>query len=224
MIKLRDIFNEIQVQKKEPLGAGWEQVVYPYLKNPNYVIKKWHNKGMTEGSIDRFIYMYKQYPNKLAKSFKLKDNHDYYIQEKIDNRKFKQDIIDEFNIFIKKVYNYYKNFPTEQLNTIAEQYDKWGDWTLTHLFYEMIENNVKYEDLKFSGDIDDFGSGHYSQPMQAIIQKSKVIDLSKFITNKKLYNQLKEIVPLGNDITITGEFHEGNLGYDKDGNLKIIDI
>jgi hypothetical protein len=60
--------------------------------------------------------------------------------------------------------------------------------------------------------------------MQVLIPNYEDINLSKFITNKKLYPQLKKIVPLGNDITITGVFHEGNLGYDKDGNLKIIDI
>ena len=224
MIKLINLLKELNIQKKTSLGSGYEQDVYPYLKDPNYVIKKWYNKDTTEGSIDRIISMYEKYPKYIAKSFKLKDNHDYYFQEKVDNDEFKQDIINEFNVFIKKLYNYYKDYPTDELEEIRDEYDDWGDWGLTYIFEKIIEGNVESEDLKFNGTLDDFGEGPYSSPMHVLIPKYEDIDLSKFITNKKLYSQLKKIVPLGDNLTITGNFHEGNLGYDRDGNLKIIDI
>jgi hypothetical protein len=224
MIKLLNILKELNIQKKASIGSGYEQDVYPYLKDPNYVIKKWYNKDNTEGSIDRFISMYKKYPKYIAKSFKLKDDHDYYFQEKVDNGKFKQDIIDEFNIFIKKLYNHYKNYPTEKLEEISIEYDDWGDNGLSYIFEKMANGDIESKDLEFSGSLDDFGFGPYSSPMNIIIPNYKGINLTKFITNKELYLQLKKIVPLGKDITITGIFHEGNLGYDKDGNLKIIDI
>ena len=224
MIKLIDILNELNIQSKTPIGSGYEQDVYPYMKDPNYVIKKWFNKDTTEGTIDRFISMYKKYPKYLAKSFKLKDNHDYYLQEKVDNDRFKQDIIDEFNTFIKKLYNYYKDYSTNELEEISNEYDDWGDWGLSYIFKKMAGGNVEPKDLQFAGNLDDFGFGPYSSPMHILISKYKDINLNKFITNKKLYSQLKKIVPLGDDLTITGEFHEGNLGYDKDRNLKIIDI
>jgi hypothetical protein len=219
-----EILKELNIQKKKSLGSGWEQDVYPYLKDPNYVIKKWYNKDTTEGSIERFISMYEKYPKYLAKSFKLKDNHDYYFQEKIDNDKFKQDVIDEFNIFIKKLYNYYKNYPTDKLEEIAEEYEMAGDFGLSSFFYAIVENNITPEMLKFNGTLDDFGEEPYPSPMHEIIPIYQGINFNKFITNKKLYSQLKKIVPLGDYITRTGNFHEGNLGYDKDGNLKIIDI
>ena len=95
---------------------------------------------------------------------------------------------------------------------------------MSYIFEKIAEGNVKSEDLKFAGNLDDFGPGPYSSPMHVLIPKYEDIDLSKFITNKKLYSQLKKIVPLGDNLTITGNFHEGNLGYDRDGNLKIIDI
>jgi len=224
MIKLTNLLKEINIQKKTSLGSGYEQEVYPYIKDPNYVLKKWYNKDTTEGSIDRFISMYKKYPKYLAKSFKSKDNHDYYFQEKIDNDTFKQDVINEFNVFIKKLYEHYKDYPSNDLEEISYEYDNYGDYGLSHIFEKMAEGNVKSDDLKFNGDLDDFGYGPYSSPMQVLIPNYEDINLSRFITNKKLYSQLKKIVPLGNDITITGAFHEGNLGYDKDGNLKIIDI
>lgn len=224
MIKLVDLLNELNIQKKPSVGSGYEQDVYSYIKDPNYVIKKWYNKDNTEGSIDRFISLYKEYPEYLAKSFKLKDNHDYYFQEKIDNNKFKQDVIDEFNSFIKKVYDYYKNYPSDELEEISSEYDSWGDWGLSYIFEKMANNDVNPDDLKFTGNLDDFGQGIYNLPMHALVPKYEGINLSKFITNKKLYSQLKKIIPLGNDLTITGEFHEGNLGYDKEGNLKIIDL
>jgi len=224
MIKLTDLLKELNIQKKTSLGSGYEQEVYPYLKDPNYVVKKWYNKDNTEGSIERIVLMYKKYPKYIAKSFKLKDNHDYYFQEKVNNNKFKQDVIDEFNIFIKKLHNHYKDYPTDELEEISSEYDDWGDWGLSYIFGKMAEGNVKDEDLIFTGTLDDFGEDSYSSPMNMFIPNYKDINISKFITNKKLYSQLKKIVPLGNDITITGKFHEGNLGYDKDGNLKIIDI
>lgn len=224
MIKLEDILNELNIRPKTSLGSGYEQDVYPYIKDPNYVIKKWYNKDSTEGSIDRFISMYEKYPEYLAKSFKLKDNHDYYFQEKVDNDRFKQDVIDEFNIFIKKLYNHYKNYPSDELEEISNEYDDWGDWGLSYIFDKMANNNVNPDDLEFDGNVDDFGQGVYNSPMHVLIPKYQGIDLTKFATNKKLYSQLKKIVPLGDNITITGNFHEGNLGYDKEDNLKIIDI
>jgi hypothetical protein len=219
-----EILKELDIKKKTSIGSGYEQEVYPYMKDPNYVIKKWFNKDTTEGTIDRFISMYKKYPKYLAQSFKLKDNHDYYLQEKVDNDKFKQDIINEFNTFIKKLYDYYKDYSADELEEISNEYDDWGDWGLSYIFGKMAEDNVKPEDLKFAGNLDDFGSGPYNSPMHVLIPKYDGINFAKFMTNKKLYSQLKKIVPLGDNITITGEFHEGNLGYDKDENLKIIDI
>jgi hypothetical protein len=219
-----EILKELDIKKKTSIGSGYEQDVYPYIKDPNYVIKKWYNKDHTEGSIERFISMYNEYPKYIARSFKLKDNHDYYFQEKIDNDKFKQDVINEFNIFIKNLYNYYKDHSADELEEISNEYDSWGDSGLSYIFMKMAEDNVKPEDLKFNGSLDDFGNGPYSSPMHILVPKYDSIDITKFITNKKLYSQLKKIVPLGDDITITGVFHEGNLGYDKNGDLKIIDI
>ena len=50
------------------------------------------------------------------------------------------------------------------------------------------------------------------------------ISETSLITNKKLYNQLKILVPFGRNNTLVGTFHEGNMGYDMEGNIKIIDI
>ena len=224
MIKLVNLLKEINIQKKTPIGSGYEQEVYSYVKDPNYVLKKWYNKDNTEGSISRFISMYEKYPKYLAKSFKLKDNHDYYFQEKVDNDRFKQDVIDEFNVFIKKIYKHYKNYPSDELEEISYKYDDYGDYGLSYIFEKMAEDDVKPDDLEFNGSLDDFGYGPYNSPMHTLVPNYEDIDLSRFVTNKKLYSQLKKIVPLGDEITITGVFHEGNLGYDKDGNLKIIDI
>jgi hypothetical protein len=42
--------------------------------------------------------------------------------------------------------------------------------------------------------------------------------------NISLVQKLEPVYWAGDDATEFGEFHESNLGYDKDGNFKIIDI
>jgi hypothetical protein len=51
MIRLTDILLELQIKNKKIMGSGYQQSAYPFLKNPNYVIKKFSLKWFIYGYI-----------------------------------------------------------------------------------------------------------------------------------------------------------------------------
>ena len=226
-MKLRKILDELRTRKKIQVGSGWEQEVYPYEKNPNFVIKKFHNTSGGESGPNRIIEYYKKYPQYMAKSLKLRDKDDYYLQEKMDTTSFLKDVSQENNSIIDKLYNYYSNIPKDKLEAISIEHEEWGDWTVSNLAGNMVGNSsdeggeFNLNDYKIN-NIDDFEG---KSALEVIIPYyMDYISETSLITNKKLYNQLKILVPFGRNNTLVGTFHEGNMGYDMEGNIKIIDI
>ena len=87
MIKLADLVKEITFKKKTPLGQGYQQTAYPYLKDSNYVVKKFNDKS-DDSVLNRYETKYylkilEQYPEYIAKIIIPNENSKYYFQEKI---------------------------------------------------------------------------------------------------------------------------------------------
>lgn len=218
MIKLIDLLKELNIRKKTPVGSGWQQSIYPYLKNPNYVIKKFDNKSdqhtINRYEIKHYLEMLKLYPEYIANIIIPKENSKYYFQEKVDVKKAQEDI---WNVVIKVI----KEVASDLKNKYKTPHDaaNSGDFKNIELFW----NAESWEDIENINNIDDVFD----------ILQGEGIPM-KYLFNKYIYNNYSKNIPLvqklnpvyaaGIDATTFGEFHEDNLGYDKNGNFKIIDI
>jgi len=104
-MKLVDkILLEGGVRPKKRLGQGETKEVYPFEKNPNYVIKYFpgHNMikkhGYTDENapekIEKEIAFANKFPNLFAETFKVDYNRGILIQERLDTDKFQKDVLE----------------------------------------------------------------------------------------------------------------------------------
>jgi hypothetical protein len=216
MIKLLDILKEINIKQKIAIGSGDQQSVYPYLKDPNYVIKKFDSQQdqpvLNRYEIKYYLKMLELYPKYIANIIIPDGNIKYYFQEKVDVKKAQEDIWDIVIKIIKKVAldleKKYKT-PNEVYNDLVA--------------VDIFNNASSWEDIKNIKDIDDFFEINYGEgiPMDDLFNNYIYNNYSKDIP---LVQKLKPVWDIGKKITQFGSFHEDNLGYDKDGNFKIIDL
>jgi len=216
MIKLINILNELNIQRKTSLGSGEQQSVYSYLKDPNYVVKIFNDKSnqsiFNRYEIKYYLKMLELYPKYIANIIIPDENKKYYFQEKIDVKKAQNDIWDTVVEVIKKVaLDLEKKYQTPL--------EAAKDLNLSDVFY----NAESWEDIKNINNIDDIfditnGDGI---PMDYLFNNYIYNNYSK---NIPLAQKLKPVWDVGRSITQFGSFHEDNLGYDKDNNFKIIDI
>ena len=221
MIKLINLLKELNIQSKKRLGDGGQQTAYPYLKNPKYVLKKFdniYNKDQDLPVLDKYeikhyLKMLETYPEYIADIVIPKENSKYYFQEKVDVEKAQNDIWSVVIKVIKKAaLDLEKKYKTP--NEAADDL-KLG----VNIFY----NADSWEDIKNIKNIYDFFKINYDEgiPMSDLFDDYIYNNYSK---NIPLVQKLKPVWDIGNKITKFGLFHEGNLGYDKDKNFKIIDL
>jgi hypothetical protein len=210
-----EILKELDIKKKTPLGQGYQQTAYPYLKDPNYVIKRFDSKSdqhiLDRWEIQHYLKMQKLYPKYIAKIIIPNKNVGYYFQEKVDVKKAAYDIWEVVVEVIKKAaLDLEKKYETP--SEAAEDLD------LPNIFHYAGD----WEDIKNINHIKDvFNIIDEDIPMGYLFNKYIYSNYSK---NIPLVQKLKPVYNAGDDATEFGEFHESNLGYDKDGNFKIIDI
>lgn len=219
MIKLVDILTELDIQNKKSLGSGGQQTVYPYLKNPNYVIKKFDQYGNQDPSvlnryeIKHYLKMLEKYPEYVANIIIPKENSKYYFQEKVDVKKAQNDIWDLVIKIIKKIALDLEN----KYKTPYEAYEN------SNIGAEVFLNAKSWKDIKNINNIYDLFDINYDEgiPMNYLFDPYIYENYSK---NIPLVKKLKPVWDIGTYQTQYGSFHEDNLGYDKDGNFKIIDL
>ena len=216
MIKLIDLLKEINIQKKKSLGSGGEQSAYPYLKDPNYVIKTFNNKSdqsvLNRYEINHYLKILEQYPEYIANIIIPGENSKYYFQEKVDVKKAQEDIWDVvIEVTKKAALDLEKKYKTPN--------DAYNNLNIGEIFL----NAKSWEDIKNINNIDDFFDISYGEgiPMNDLFSSYVYNNYSK---NIPLVQKLKPVWGIGSTITQFGSFHEDNLGYDKNGNFKIIDI
>jgi len=217
MIKLVDLLNELNIQPKNQIGYGDQQVVYPYLKDPNYVIKKFFNKPadgvLTREEIKHYSNVLNQYPKYIANIVIPSKDSKYYFQEKVDVKTSQNDIWDVVIKVIKKVASNLK----EKYNTPEEANDD------LNLDIEVFQNSGGWENIENINNIDDLFDITYGDgiPMDYLFNPYIYKNYTK---DTPLVQKLKPVWNIGKTMTQFGSFHEDNLGYDKDKNFKIIDL
>jgi len=217
-MKLLDLLNELNIQQKTSLGSGDQQSAYPYLKDPNYVIKIFNSSGNKDESIldkyeiTHYLKMLKLYPKYIANIIIPNKNKKYYFQEKVDVKKAQEDIWDVVIKVIKKAaLDLEKKYKTPE-----EAHD---DLDCGEIFY-YADSWESINDINNIDDIYDITNGE-GIPMNDLFNTYIYNNYSK---NIPLVQKLKPVWDIGNTETQFGSFHEDNLGYDKEGNFKIIDL
>jgi hypothetical protein len=218
MIKLIDILKELNFDDLgKPFAFGDEQQVWRHPKDKNLVIKQY---GMfsDRDAIDRMIGYYKKYPKFIAKSFK-SENPKYYFQEKIDVKSSMKDIHKlTLSVYNQVINDLMKKYPTPL--------DAYKAGFKNQALGNMISSNTDYGDRK--GNWNKLISktiwgleGKTDVPMDLLFDP---YIYKNYTNNMDLVKKLKPIYEFGTKHTKVGAFHEANIGYDKNGDFKIIDI
>jgi len=197
-MKILDIIHEIVTTNKERIGSGKEHVVYDYKADPTKIIK-------SAWGVDKGQYKYGA------------DSNQHLVNMNSDH----------IEIFIKypnlfpKVFKYNQRYAViEKLDTIRVIQDQ----------KDLYNQLTKYDDVFRNVVESDFISGLYwtitkvSGFLPKVVRKMRKAgeDLSLLERYVTLFKKLKTTVArssyYGVDVTAN------NLGYDNEGNLKLIDF
>jgi|APGre2960657423_1045063.scaffolds.fasta_scaffold02667_5 hypothetical protein len=197
-MKLLDIIFEVVVTNKEMLGKGKDHVVYDYKSDPTKVIKSaW---GVNKGE------------------YKYGDKSNQHI---VDMNPDHIEVILKYPNLFPKVFKYNKRYAViEKLDTSRVIQDQ----------KELYNQLTKYDDVFRNVVESDFISGLYwtvtkvSGFIPKIIRKMKSAgeDLTLLGKYVSLFKKLKTTVARSSYYGVDVTVH--NLGYDNEGNLKLLDF
>jgi hypothetical protein len=148
MIKLVDILKENQYEPEKKIGAGMKGDVFSVKNYPEYVYKPIANTvfgPVTKKDIISAQKHIQKHPDVYAQIIEVYD--DYYIQEKTNTLKFKQDLRNLHKDFKNVIGKYYYEWYNENNNSsgIPEDSALYGATNLG--YYPEIENQVNLENL-----------------------------------------------------------------------------
>jgi hypothetical protein len=207
MIKLLDIL-ELNIQKKPFIGRGGEADVYDFNKQSDKVIK--YQKGDTFGMSDRSwndnISIMNDNPDVFVKVYKSNPEKHYLILEKVDAKKVVEEVKEMTKIFTNQNNKDKKLF-------FAEDAGWYGSSTFKGIY-------------EASGIIDPISIAKTG------ILKGNTSDIKLILNILKPYpnlfntfkNWVKFIELVNSKIGLKIDFSFENVGYDKQGNLKMFDF
>ena len=147
MIKLIDILNENQYEPGKKIGAGLGGDVFSVKNYPEYVYKPITKKiygQITKEQVKGVQEYIQKRPDIFAQIIYINDN--YYIQERVNVLKFKQDLRKLNQDFKKTIGNYYYQWYAEDNDDgTPETRALYGAINLN--YYPEIENQVNLENL-----------------------------------------------------------------------------
>jgi hypothetical protein len=201
MIKLINILNEINIQKKPQLGSGdnAEGETYDFVTSPDKVIKK-YTQVNAEFKYPQYELM-KKYPEFFVKVDKVTDK--YVVMEKL---KVPIPHLQELQNFIKKEVN----LPWIRGKEGIEN-------RLFNLYSSSVVNGL-YLELKE-------GQNNVFRKILEKVKEDKVNKKHLYDLLMKLYSfllNLRKSIPSLDKYYL--DIHSENIGEDKQGNLKLFDI
>jgi hypothetical protein len=207
MIKLLDIL-ELNIQKKPFIGRGGEANVYNFNKQSDKVIKyqKGDTFGMSDRSWDDNISIMNDNPDVFVKVYKSNPEKHYLVLEKVDAKKIVEEVKEMTKIFIDQNNKDKKLFYAEN-----------AGWIKPPTFEGIYEA---------SGIIDPINIARTG------ILKGNTSDIKLILNILKPYpnlfntfkNWVKFIELVNSKIGLMIDFSFENVGYDKQGNLKMFDF
>lgn len=147
MIKLINLLSENQYEPGKPIGFGMKGYVFSVKNHPEYVYKpiaKTVFGLITKKDILSAQKYIQKYPDIYAQIIEVYD--DYYIQEKINTSKFKQDLKNLHKDFKNVIGKYYYEWYNESSDSdIPEDRALYGATNLG--YHPEIENKINLENL-----------------------------------------------------------------------------
>lgn len=171
------ILTEWNIQNKNELGKGRDKKAFELKTNSDYVVKKFDNDRGVENEVE----FQKSYPDLCAKIIKVNYERGYLIQEKLDTKKFLDEVTRVINLLRKLGFYFGLGFDSLKFYFIGD------DEIEVKEFYAAIEklNDPFLNKLKL----------FFTELMSKYGYPRKFLDI-----------------------------HEGNLGLDKKGNIKLLDL
>lgn len=210
---LLEIFNEVQVKPKDRIGFGAFHSVYPNLKFQDKVIKTKHG-GLTQDMEGKFhtlpqdndskldldeIETFQRHPDIFCKVYIV--NERYAVLEKLDTKSISEESDQLEEAYITMFYKEGKDF--------IQQY-------YTGFTPEDIENFIGRENIEqvLYSHIND------KKIMTNLVHYSNDKDL--FLRYYYLFKKIKQANIKSSNGKV--DLHKRNIGYNKEGELRLLDI
>jgi hypothetical protein len=215
MIKLIDLLNEISIRKKQELGSGTESTVYDFETQPDKVITshRYPTWGNAEKSWDDRMAIMIENPDIFVKVYKYNEEKGYLVIEKVDAKRLVREN-EEMNKIFEDNPEYYNN----------RSFFVGDTW-----YGDRLEDKDKtfWPIIQKSGIIDFINITRWGI-MEGNDQDVKFIMSVFKKESSHLYNVYKKWIDFINlvnsKIGLGFDFSFENLGYDKQGNLKLFDF
>lgn len=183
-----------EFQNKPILGTGVEHDIYPDNKNKDRIFKV-PKDAVAKDEMYKWIKTFSKYPRIFAKIYRAKDNS-YVSLEKLDTSRVQQEY--------RRLYDYFTTkHPLIDQETSSISSDPLIEMFLIMSLLDSTENKGKIRDI------------------QKRMRQDDPSLLPIFNNWLKLTLIMRDVAEREN---LAIDFHIDNFGYDKEGNLKMLDI
>ena len=194
------------IRQKEHIGKGNDHAVFQFEKLPGHLIKVKLPKNYDNLSFEIYYGAYKKNPDLVAKIFKMTDK--YLIVEELDNKKIREEINHLKNLIfqhddIANMFHYPKN-STNKYN--YDNFDFVYNISLTLPYAHEVEEDPN-------------NAEHFSNIDKIISLLSKIDEKASFLLQKYV-----DFIWLAKKAYIAQDIDVYNIGYDKNGKLKCLDV
>lgn len=203
--------NELNIKKKEPLGSGVEHTAFPFEKFKDLVIKTKTGMLQVSKDVDGFIFtskdmvlnpgetkIFQDHPEICAKVYKATDR--YVVLEKLDVKGLQKDlegIADAMVRLFNEEPELAKNFSLKDpLHMTAQDFDASVDLDRNQNDQDFIKGVIKYSTNR-----------NFTIKFLKFLQAVRASGINKMLPNNRRV-----------------DIHERNIGYDKQRNIKLLDI
>ncbi len=183
-----------EFQNKQIVGTGVEHDIYPDNKNKDRIFKV-PKDAVAKDEMYKWIKTFSKYPRIFAKIYRAKDNS-YVSLEKLDTSRVQQEY--------RRLYDYFTTkHPLIDQETSSISSDPLIEMFLIMSLLDSTENKGKIRDI------------------QKRMRQDDPSLLPIFNNWLKLTLIMRDVAEREN---LAIDFHIDNFGYDKEGNLKMLDI
>lgn len=190
------ILKEWDVQQKEQLGKdlGSIKKVYPLKSNPGYIVKTFPVKF--KSYVQREEQFAKKYPNLYASIEKINYKKGWMIQEKLNTKKFLDELYSTTG-FIKEIFKNKEDANLTKMRWIERMKNESDDRLQLFINYDLSARLWKFPSIE-----------------ELFPSNSFAIKLLNFVHEvQKVQDSNREF-----------DLHQFNIGFDWEGNIKLLDI
>lgn len=206
-MNLTEILDELNIQPKIPIGSGMYHTAFPFTKFKDKIIKTKNGNLILAPD---------------EKSFKITNKNDKLDPKEMDMFKLHPDIF----AHVYKVTDRYAVIEKLETKTIKQELYKLSEDFLRW----MLQNPDFAENLGWMKPVEYMEPDDFNVMVELNLERNNkefLRDLGKSVTNKGFYLKLLEFIKkcYASDLGKKNlDLHSDNIGYDKQGNIKLLDF